>query len=98
MPIKIPDTHAIPCTLFLLCGLQREIRFVLLSLEQKALLEAEIHHRLQELVCTAGPDMLFPEQLECLGKPLPNGFGGNSVFTSDLIILRVCAFLFIYLK
>lgn len=71
------------------CSLQLEMLFVLLALEPaKALLETEVHHQLQELLCTPGLDVIFPEQLGYLEKPLSNGLGRNLVFTSDIIIVN----------
>lgn len=72
---------------FLLCGLEGEI--MLFSLEQKALLEAEILHQLRELVYRAGLHMTFPEQHKWSEKSLPNGFGGNLIFISDLILQNI---------
>lgn len=72
---------------------------MLLSLEPaKALLEAEILHQLWELVCTASLDMILPEQHKCSEKSLPKGFGGNLVFTSDLVLLNILHFEFCLFK
>lgn len=54
-----------------------------------ALLEAEILQQLWELVCAAGLHIIFPDQHKRSEKSLPNGFGGNLVFTSDLILLNI---------
>lgn len=39
-----------------------------------------------------GLDMIFPEQLESLEKPLQNVLGKNLVFTSDITILNILLF------
>lgn len=49
-------------------------------------------YQLWEMVYTPDTDVVFPEQLECLEKTLPNGFGGNLVITGDLIILNILHF------
>lgn len=68
---------------------------MLFSLEPaKSLLEAEILHQLWELVYTAGLDMILLKQHKCSEKSLPNGFGGNLVFSSDLIPPNILHFEF----
>lgn len=91
MPIKI----ARMLFLVLLCALRPRAKKRLLCCSAQSQQKHGWRQKcsqLREPVCGPALGMIFPEQLEGLEKPLPNGFGRNLVFTSDLINLNIFHF------